>query len=528
MRLLIVILSVFCLFLSKQVFALETEIATDFEKLKGQKGRAILLLQHYSTFLSSSENPLDLKEKTARKIAAILGEGKGVGGFRTKRKATEEEKRVMVQALHAAYQFYPLEDRDFFEEISLDEQIKKHQAILWGLCRTMSVKATQRMYQQEQETKRKCDQKYTDRKAREPKLDPSLAKAIQDDSKPFAKESGTNNLLLEHYMRTAGCEHKAEALRRIIKLNAELEDINNEFLNYKAYRRAASVQMCGKFAVAQQRYQDLVVDKERLKATVRSLLTDSGLREYDSALTVSENLLDLLDSKDSFVNSVLETTPGTFSLNTKPHSMYGGSIFDVVSIYQYNPDLGKTTIAIRRKGGASSKFAPAVQRAIAGLSQVDYDFVFQIGFSDGSPYLLRPHGWTDPTGADGKRNVSAGIFESNGITIVGQGLDVMSDVVHDVHTHGGVASPNNMPLNLPNRNLNPEEFYSFVSVVRDGAKGVVTLHGVGGDFISDDILKIASLLRGNITVGDLFLLMHYSPALSTNPHFLRLLVQWLG
>jgi hypothetical protein len=76
------------------------------------------------------------------------------------------------------------------------------------------------------------------------------------------------------------------------------------------------------------------------------------------------------------------------------------------------------------------------------------------------------------------------------------------------------------------------EFYSFISIVKDdgrnGNKGVLTLHGLGGDLVNEDILKLGNILPGDITVGDLFLLMHYSPVLSENPHFLKLLIQWLG
>ncbi len=531
MQFLFVLLSVIFLLSDKSVFALEAEITDDLRRFTGQKGRAILLLQHYAADLSS-DAPVNPKETTAKKVATILGEGKGVGGFRKTGKATLEEKQIMVRALDLAYQYYPLVDNDFFAASSADPEIKKHQAILWGLSKTISVKAVQRMYEQEQRTKVECDLQYEVRKALEPPSNPALEKKFRDDRQTLKL---TNKLLLRHYVDTHASIDIIEALRGSIKLGADCDDITCVFLNYQTFRRNASAQMCGRFDAAQLRYRDLITDKDRLKATVRLLVADAGLRGYDSALTVSEDLLELMDSKSSFVKSVLDTTQSALTFNTQRHSMYNGSFFKVVNVHQYHPFTGSTSVAIRRPGGEVSKLSAAVKAAMVGLSHVDYDIVIGTPFfrndaEESGPYLLRPHCWTDPGETGGAYNVThkvnAGIFESAGITIAGQSVDVMG--AHDVITHGGVASPANIALNLTLGSLAPEELHSFISVVKEGGKGVVTLHGVGGDFISQDILKLGGLMGGAITAGDLFLLMHYSPALSSNPRFLKFLTEWLG
>jgi hypothetical protein len=495
MKFLVVFLCFFCsnLALSSE---LEADIAVDFKQFSGQKNAACLLLQDYTARLNSPDLPLDSKKHTARKIATILGQGKGVGGFST-RKATDEEKIIMLKALDVAYQHYPLEDNDFFTESSSNLDVKKHQSILWALSKTMAVKSILNMDEQKQTLKQKRDAILT-----EPQSQDTYEK---------------------------------------------VERIYDEILELESLRRDVTVKICGRFDDFQKHYQDLISSVERkdfFKQNLKALIAHAGLSGYDPALEISENLLDLMGTESSFVRKVLIKTEGdielldhthiknlvSLSLNTKPHTMYDGSIFDVVSVYTYNPVLGKTSVAIRRQDEPNPKLGHAVESALAGLQQVDYDIVLQTGFSDESPYLLRPHGWTDPNGETRSRDVSAGFFESRGITINGQAADTMGN--HNVNTHG-VASPNNMPLNLPQRNLEPDEFYSFISVVKDvsrnGNKGVVTLHGFGGEFVNEDILKLAALLGENtITAGDLFLLMHYSPVLSKNPHFLKLLIQWLG
>lgn len=459
---------------------LESEIKSDYSSVSAVgRNKACALLEAYTGQLSSLTTLFPEKEKIACKVATILGQGTGVGGFTTKRKATDTEKSIMVQALHVAYQFYPLQDNDFFTVASSDVSIKKHQAVLWGLSKVMGIRATERMFEAEQVNRQ--------------------AEAI------LREQKGPN--------RSALLEHNHE-----------------EYLTLQVLRRTNIVQICGRFGEGQQHYRALVDDKNRLPETVRALIGNAGLREYDLALSISSNLFDLFDKKNGFAQERVANKLDSLSLNTKPHSMYYGSIYDVVSVYQYNPDLGKTPIAIRRKGSSRPTLGPAVESALSRVSEVDYDLVFQVGFSDGSPYLLRPHGWTDPNaqGAsyDVIHNIQAGIFESNGITIGGQAVNTIGS--HSIQTHGGVASPSNIPLNLAQRNLEPTEFYPFISVVTEGGKGAVTLHGMGGDAVIYDVIRLAELLTADLTVGDLFVLMHYNSLISQNPHFLKLLVQWLG